>query len=60
MCRGEGVAQGWLGSRTLRGVEVLRGHDLGWLLVASFRGDAVVRAEPFDARELDLAGLWGL
>jgi len=37
---------------------VLRRHDLGWLLVATFRGDAAVRAEPFDAVEIDLAGLW--
>ena len=58
--RREGVAHVWLVSPTLRSVEVLRRHDLGWLLVATFRGDAVVRAEPFDARELDLAGLWGL
>jgi hypothetical protein len=33
---------------------------LGWLLLATFRGDAVVRVEPFDALELDLAGLWAL
>ena len=56
--RREGVAHVWLVSPTLRSVEVLRRHDLGWLLVATFWGDAVVRAEPFDAVALDLAGLW--
>ncbi|MDP3217424.1 MAG: Uma2 family endonuclease [Deltaproteobacteria bacterium] len=58
--RREGVGHVWLVSPTLRSVEVLRRHDLGWLLVATFWGDAVVRAEPFDAVELDLAGLWAL
>jgi hypothetical protein len=44
----------------LQTLEVLRRHDLGWLLVATFAGDTAVRAEPFDAVELDLAGLWSL
>jgi Uma2 family endonuclease len=56
--RREGVAHVWLVSPTLRSVEVLRSHDLGWLLVATFRGDAVVHVQPFDALGLDLAGLW--
>jgi len=30
-----------------------------WLLVAVHEGDAVVRAEPFDAIPLDLLPLWG-
>jgi len=29
------------------------------VLVATFADDAVVRAEPFDAIELDLVPLWG-
>jgi len=56
--RREGVAHVWLVSPTLRSVQVLRRQDLGWLLVATLRGGAVVRVEPFDALELDLAGLW--
>ena len=56
--RREGVAHVWLVSPTMCSIEVLRRHDLGWLLVATFRGDTVVRAEPFDAVELSLAGLW--
>ena len=30
-----------------------------WVLLDTFADDAVVRAEPFDAIELDLLGLWG-
>jgi hypothetical protein len=39
-------------------LEVFRRHELGWLLIASFEGASLVRAEPFDAIELDLASLW--
>jgi len=56
----EGVGHVWLVSPVLRSVEVYRRADIGWLLLATFEGDAVVRAEPFDAVELDLAGLWAL
>jgi len=56
----EGVGHVWLLSRTLRSLEVFRRADIGWLLVNVHRGDARVRAEPFDAVELDLAGLWTL
>ena len=56
----EVVGHVWLVSPALRTVEVYRRADIGWLLVATFEGDAVVRAEPFDAIELDLAGLWAL
>jgi hypothetical protein len=30
----------------------------GWSEVESYRGDALVRAAPFDAIELDLSVLW--
>jgi len=58
--RREGVGHVWLVSPVLQTVEVLRRHDLGWLLTATFAGDVVVRAEPFDAVELDLAALWAV
>lgn len=58
--RREGVAHVWLVSPALQTLEVLRRHDLGWLLVATFEGNSAVRAEPFDAVELDLAALWSL
>lgn len=56
----EKVGHVWFVSPTLQTVEVLRRANPGWLLVATFEGDAVVRAEPFDAVEIDLAGLWAL
>jgi len=37
---------------------VLRREGSQWLIVAVHRDDARVRAEPFDAIELDLAVLW--
>lgn len=54
----EGVGHAWLVDPTAHTLEVLRRHDLGWLLVAGYEGASVVRAEPFDAIALDLAGLW--
>jgi Uma2 family endonuclease len=56
----ESVGHVWLLSPTLRTLEVYRRADPGWLRVATFEGDALVRAEPFDAVELDLTGLWAL
>ncbi|MDO9016770.1 MAG: Uma2 family endonuclease [Deltaproteobacteria bacterium] len=56
----EGVGHAWLLDPALRTIEVYRRHELGWLLVATCAGDDVVRAEPFDAVELSLAGLWTL
>jgi len=34
--------------------------DQRWTLVGAHEGDAKVRAEPFDAIEIDLAALWTL
>lgn len=53
-----GVGHAWLlhpGNRTL---EVLRLHDGKWLGLAVYRDDQRVRAEPFEAIELDLSVLW--
>ncbi len=58
--RRESVGHAWLIDPALRTLEVFRRHDLGWLLIGIFSGDAVVRAEPFDAAALDLAALWAL
>lgn len=55
-----GVGHVWLASPALQMLEVYRWHDLGWLRLAAFTDDAAVRAEPFDAVLLDLAGLWTL
>jgi len=56
----EGVRNVWLVSPSLRSLEVFRRVDIGWWLLAVHRGAAAVRAEPFDAVELDLAALWVL
>ena len=39
-------------------LEVFRLDGDGWRLAMTAAGNARVRAEPFDAIELDLAGLW--
>ncbi len=56
----EEVGHVWLVSTAMQTVEVLRRLDIGWGLVATFEGGEVVRAEPFDAVPLDLAGLWSV
>jgi len=53
-----GVKHAWLASAGRRTLEVLRLEQGKWLIVAIHRGDVRVRAEPFDAIELDLALLW--
>jgi Uma2 family endonuclease len=54
----EGVAHLWLVDPIARTLEVYRLTAEGWLLVGVHEGAAKVRAEPFDAVELDLAPLW--
>lgn len=52
------VTYAWLVNPDQRLLEVLRlGRD-GWLRLAAHRDDERVRAEPFDAIELDLSVLW--
>jgi Uma2 family endonuclease len=53
-----GVGHVWLLDPALRTLEVYRLDGEGWRLVLSAAGDDRVRAEPFDAIELDLAPLW--
>jgi Uma2 family endonuclease len=55
----EGVAYLWVVNPTARTVEVYRLADGRWLLLATHEGPQRVRAEPFEAVELDLAPLWG-
>lgn len=54
----EGVAHAWLVDPSLETLEVFRRQGEAWLLVLTAGGDDVVRAEPFDAIELSLTGLW--
>ncbi len=55
----EGVGHTWLLDAEARTLELYRRTPEGWLLVATHEGDAGVRAEPFEAVEIDLALLWG-
>lgn len=55
----EGVPWAWLVEPLNHTLEVLQlGADRNWILRAAYRDDAVVRAPPFEAIELDLAILW--
>jgi Uma2 family endonuclease len=56
--RREGVGHAWLVNPITRTLEVYRLQGGLWILLDTFEEDAVVRAEPFDAIELSLAGLW--
>jgi len=54
----ERVAWQWFVDPIARTLEICRLENGKWTLQGSFRGDAPVRAEPFDAVELDLGALW--
>jgi Uma2 family endonuclease len=54
----EKVGHVWLVDPLLRTLEVLRRHEASWLVVATYQGDAKIRAESFDAIELELGILW--
>lgn len=54
----ERVSHVWLVDPILKTLEVLRLDGVTYRIVAVHRDDARVRAEPFDAIELELATLW--
>jgi Uma2 family endonuclease len=54
----ENVGHVWLVDPRLHTLEALRREGAQWLVVGLWKDDARVRAEPFDAFELDLAILW--
>lgn len=56
----EKVPYVWLLNPDARTLEILKLQAEQWLVVAVHTGQSPVRAEPFDAVELDLAALWGL
>jgi Uma2 family endonuclease len=56
--RREGVGHVWLLSPLLRTLEVYRLEGGRWMLLETYEEDVTVRAEPFDAAELDLATIW--
>ena len=49
----------WLLDPLARTLEVLRLENGRWTILATHAGAEVVRAEPFEAVELELAILWG-
>lgn len=53
-----GVAHLWLLDPLAKTLEVLRLQGELWVVTAVHTGDAQVRAEPFDAIELDLGMVW--
>jgi Uma2 family endonuclease len=53
-----GVGHVWLIDPSVRTLEVLRLDGASWRLAATHEGEAKVRAEPFDAIELELGFLW--
>jgi Uma2 family endonuclease len=53
-----GVEHLWLVDPDARTLETYRREGDLWLALATYGGDARVRAEPFDAAELDLGALW--
>lgn len=55
----EQIASLWLVNPLAWTLEVYPLVDGRWLLLATHEGSARVRAEPFDAIELDLGPLWG-
>jgi hypothetical protein len=52
------VPQLWFLDPAPRTLEVFRLDGDGWRLAMTAAGDTAVRAEPFDAVEIDLAALW--
>ncbi len=56
--RREGVTHYWLVDPRIRTLEVYHLEGARYALVDTWEGDVRVRAEPFDAIELDLSLLW--
>ena len=54
----ERVAHVWLVDALLRTLEVLRLDGDGYRIVGAWRGDTVVRCEPFASLALNLTDLW--
>lgn len=55
----ESVGHAWLVSPALRTVEVYRLENGKWVLLETHGEDGLMRAEPFEAVEIDLLRLWG-
>lgn len=55
----DGVQHAWMVDPVARTLLIYRRAESFWMLVASHEGKEKVRAEPFDAIEIDLTHLWG-
>src|SRR5262249_35501828 len=55
----EGVRHAWLVDPLERTLEVFRLDRGMWVVAETYRGDSVVRVEPFEAIEIDLLPVWG-
>jgi Uma2 family endonuclease len=55
-----GVSHAWLVDPLARTLEAYRLDGDSWRVMGTWRADAKVRAEPFDAIELELAALWAM
>jgi Uma2 family endonuclease len=53
-----GVSYAWLVDPLAQTLEVLKLSEQPWLLLGTHRDRVTIRAEPFDALELDLGQLW--
>ena len=53
-----GVRHVWLVDPVATTLEIYRLDGEGWRLVQTHAGEVTIRAEPFDAVELDLGSLW--
>ena len=56
--RREGVEHFWICNPLLRMLEVYRLEGGRWSLIETYEDDEKVRAEPFDAVELELGAIW--
>ena len=56
--RREGVRHYWIVDPRIKTLEVYRLDNGRWNELDTYEGDVTVRAEPFEAMELDLARLW--
>lgn len=54
----EGVSHAWYADPIAQTLEVLRLQSGRWTIFSTWSGPDVIRAEPFDAIELDLTLLW--
>jgi len=54
----EGIRHVWLVDPDVRTLEVFRLEGTHYALLTTFAGDGRVRAEPFDAVELELKAIW--